>query len=246
MSWDMAGRTEAGGYFATTHWSIVLEAQADPSPDADRALETLCRTYWPSIHGYVCRTGVPRETARDLTQEFFARLLEKKWLDRADRERGKFRSFLLTYLKRFLSDESDRERAIKRGGHHSIVSLDELTEQEANFEPSIHRTPEQEFDRQWSRQILRNALKRLRTEVNGASVNPLFAALEGHLPLGTSTESMSEIANRFNLGESSVKMRLKRWRSRYAELLWVEVASTVPKYSDAQEELRYLMESLSD
>jgi RNA polymerase sigma-70 factor (ECF subfamily) len=126
------------GTFLTTHWSLVLSAGTLDSENANAALESLCRSYWPPIHAYVQRAGHSSESARDLTQQFFARLLEKEWLQRADRNHGRFRNFLLTYLQRFLSDERDRDFALKRGGGRGTVSLEALIEEGGCFiEPMV-------------------------------------------------------------------------------------------------------------
>ncbi|MCC7376852.1 MAG: sigma-70 family RNA polymerase sigma factor, partial [Verrucomicrobiales bacterium] len=215
--------------FATTRWSLVLHAGAGDSATAMAALEELCRGYWVPIFGYVCRTGVARDTAKDLTQQFFATLLEKQWLLRADRDRGRFRSFLLTYLKGFLSDERDRASAQKRGGGREILSLDELTEASLSFEPSAARTPECEYDRQWALTTLQNALARLKLEAASTGAAELFQAIQGHLSHEDSIESLGTIATRFGMGESALKMRLKRWRTRYQDLIRLEVAQTVPR-----------------
>ncbi|MBL9135190.1 MAG: sigma-70 family RNA polymerase sigma factor [Verrucomicrobiales bacterium] len=233
--------------FATTRWSLILDAGAGDSPTAMAALEELCRGYWVPIYAYVCRSGVAPDAAKDLTQQFFATLLEKQWLVRADRDRGRFRSFLLTYLKRFLSDERDRTAAKKRGGGKEILSLDELgSEEAAGFEPSAARTPECEYDRQWALSTLQNALTRLRAEAAASGAVELFEAVQGHLSHDDTSESLGAVARRFGLGESAVKMRLKRWRDRYQDLIRFEVAQTVPRIADVNEELRHLMAALMD
>lgn len=233
--------------FATTHWSLVLGAGGPDSPDARAALESLCRSYWPPIHAFIRRAGHSPESAQDLTQQFFARLLEKDWLHRADREQGRFRSFLLTYLKRFLSDERDRGGALKRGGGNPILSLEELRDDETSpYEPSEEITPDREFDRRWSLTTLDNALQCLRAEAERAGSGELFNALQDLLGGDGSGERQSQIGQRFGLGESAVKMRLNRWRIRYRELIRAEVARTVPRATDVDEELRHLMAALSD
>jgi RNA polymerase sigma-70 factor (ECF subfamily) len=238
---------EGGRYFATTRWSLILNAGDTGSPKSTEALECLCRSYWRPIHAFVCRTGVPPESAQDLTQQFFATLLEKQWLVRADRDRGRFRSFLLVYLKRFLSDERVRAAAQKRGGRHEMLSLDALAEDDGpGVEPVETRMPECEYDREWALTTLRNALGRLRTEAVQGGHEPLFLALQGHLGAESDTEPLMVLADRFGLGESAIKMRLKRWRARYQELIRSEVAQTVPRIADVDEELRHLMAALLD
>lgn len=247
MAGDPPVNDAHGQRFATTRWSLVLEAGASDSPGSVAALEELCRAYWMPIYAYVCRTGVAREWAKDLTQQFFAALLEKQWLVRADRDRGRFRSFLLVYLKRFLSDEHTRAAAQKRGGGRQILSLEELAGEDAiGFEPCAARAPECEFDRQWALITLRNAMARLRAEAADSGSGELFDAIQGHLGEEGSTESLGAIAEQFGLGESALKMRLKRWRTRYQDLIRFEVAQTVPRLADVNEELCHLMAALLD
>ncbi|MBN9688804.1 MAG: sigma-70 family RNA polymerase sigma factor [Verrucomicrobia bacterium] len=235
------------GAFATTHWSLVLNAgRDDDSSLAQEALETLCRSYWPAIHAYIRRTGHGPEAARDLTQEFFARLLRKGWIGVADPHKGRFRTFLLTVLQRFLADEHDRAKAQKRGGGEVLLSLDELeAEEERPFELSSGRTPEQEFDRRWALATLDNTLTHLRAEAERAGQGELFAALQGFLGGGEPSGTLVEIGARLGLGESAVRMRLSRWRSRYRELLRQEVAQTVPRVADLDEEMRHLLAVLT-
>jgi len=231
--------------FATTRWSVVLNAGTGGASDSGAALEELCRAYWTPIYAYICRTGVSSEAAKDLTQAFFATLIEKKWLARADRERGRFRSFLLTYLKRFLSDEHDRASAQKRGGGREILSLEELAEDDAiGFVPRAARTPECEYDRQWALITLKNALLRLRAEALASGQLELFEAIQGRLTEEGTSESLAALGERFGVGESALKMRLNRWRSRYQDLIRSEVAQTVPRFADVNEELRQLMSAL--
>lgn len=247
MSGDAPVNDAPPHQFATTRWSLVLDAGAADSARSILALEELCRSYWMPIHAYICRTGVPADSARDLTQQFFATLLEKQWLLRADQERGRFRSFLLVYLKRFLSDDRDRATAQKRGGGRTVLSLDQLVEDPSiGLEPSATRAPECEYDRQWALVTLRNAMSRLQTEAAASGLEALFQAVQGHLGLEDGTESLAAVAERFGLGESALKMRLKRWRARYQDLIRSEVAQTVPRMADVNEELHHLMAALLD
>lgn len=234
------------GAFATTHWSLVLHAAQGDDSVAREALETLCRAYWPAIYAYIRRTGKPPEAAQDLTQEFFARLLAKGLIGRADQQKGRFRSFLLTVLQRFLTDEHDREFAQKRGGGSVPFSLDELNREEGRpFEPAGGRTPEQEFDRRWALAMVDNALVRLQAEAERLGHQELFAALRGHLDGDAPHGTLVAVARRFGLEEGAVKMRLRRWRLRYGELIREEVAQTVPRFADLDDELRHLLAALS-
>lgn len=223
-----------------------MHAGSDESCRSQEALETLCRAYWPAIHAYIRRAGHPPEAARDLTQEFFARLLSKGLIGVANPQKGRFRTFLLTLLQRFLADEHDRVTAQKRGGGEVLLSLDELAaEEERPFEPSGGLSPEQEFDRRWALATLDNALRHLRAEAERAGHGELFAALQGFLGGGEPEGTLKETGTRLGLGESAVKMRLSRWRLRYRELLRQEVGQTVPRVADLDEEMRHLFAVLS-
>jgi RNA polymerase sigma factor (sigma-70 family) len=236
----------AGRVFATTNWSLVLAAGQGDSNAASKALETLCHTYWPAIYIYVRRVKPDPETARDLTQEFFLRLLAKGWLEVADQNKGRFRTFLLTLLKHFLADQYDHDKTQKRGGGQILLSLDELAaEEERPFEPSCGLTPAQEFDRRWALATLDTALRNLRGEAERTGHGDLFAALQGFLSGGEGDATLSETGRRFGLGGSAVKMRLHRWRNRYREILREQVAQTVPRLADLDEELRHLLAAIS-
>lgn len=237
-----------GNAFATTHWSLVLSAGQDDSSQAREALETLCRAYWPAIHAYVRRKGHAPEAARDLTQEFFARILAKGLIGVANPHKGRFRTFLLTVLQRSLADEHERATAQKRGGGDVLLSLDELAaEEDRPFEPSaVARTPEQEFDRRWALAMVDNALRRLRAEAARLGHQELFTALQGHLDGEAAHGTLTEVARRFGLADSAVKMRLRRWRLRYGELIREEVAQTVPRVADLDDELRHLLAALAN
>lgn len=240
------GHGGAGGAFATTHWSLVLHAGQSDDSVAREALEVLCRAYWPAIYAYVRRTGKSPEAAQDLTQEFFARLLSKGLIARADQQKGRFRTFLLTILQRFLTDEHDQNSAQKRGGGSVPFSLDELAEEEGrSFEPAGGRTPEQEFDRRWALAMVDNALLRLQTEAERSGQAELFVALQSHLDGEAAHGTLVEVARRFGLEEGAVKMRLRRWRLRYGELIREQVAQTVPRFADLDAELRHLLAALT-
>ena len=148
---DTPSRSTPGGWFDTTHWSVVVAAGHDSSPGAQEALEKLCHTYWYPLYAYVRREGYSADDAQDLTQGFFARFLEKDYLAQVDREKGKFRSFLLAALRHFLSDERDRARAVKRGGGQILLSRDaEEAEDRYQREPADELSPERIFERRWA------------------------------------------------------------------------------------------------
>src|SRR5438874_4068704 len=164
-----AAPSPQAGWFATTHWSVVLAAGQTTTPQAEAALEKLYRAYWYPLYGYVRRQGNSPHDAQDLTQGFFVRLLEKNWVTKADREKGKFRSFLLSVLNHYLGDERDRANAAKRGGGQALISLDEETaENLLAQEPASDLSPEREFEKRWAAALLQQAMLRLREEFEAA------------------------------------------------------------------------------
>lgn len=235
-----------GAAFATTHWSLVLHAGQGDDLAAREALESLCRAYWPAIYAYIRRTGQTPDTARDLTQSYFARLFDKGLIGIADRRKGRFRTFLLTLLQRFLADQYDHDTALKRGGGDPLLSLDELADEEGRqYAVSPDRTPEKEFDRRWALATLDNALRHLRAETERSGRGELFVALQDHLGGGDPERTLAEIGASFGLQEGAVKVRLSRWRARYRELIRQEVAHTVPGLADLEEEMRHLIAALA-
>jgi RNA polymerase sigma factor (sigma-70 family) len=235
------------GVFATTRWSVVLTAGRRDSSEAAEALNWLCARYWPAVFLYVRRWAADPESARDLTQAFFEKFLEKEWISAADRDKGRFRTFLLTMVKRFLADQHDRSMAQKRGGGVATLSLDQLAAEENHpFEPAGGRSPDQEFDRRWAHALLEAALRRLETEAAQGGHAALFDALQSFLSGGDAPETLAEIGQRFDLGTSAVKMRLHRWRTRYRELIREEIAHTVPRLADLDAEMRHLLAALGD
>ncbi len=234
------------GVFATTRWSVVLSAAKADSKDSFQALEWLCRAYWPAVYGFVRRTVPDPESARDYTQAFFAKLLDKQWLSSADHAKGRFRTFLITMVRRFLADQYDRSKAQKRGAGQVVVSLDQLAEEDQRWaEPAGGLTPEQEFDQRWALAVLEKAMESLRCEAQQSGQEELFRALQGFLSGADSAETVAEAGARFGLAASAAKMRLHRWRARYRELIRTEVAETVPRLADLDEEMRHLLAALS-
>ena len=232
--------------FATTHWSAVLEAGRQGSPEATEALEELCRQYWYPLYAFVRRYGHDVHTAQDLTQEFFRKLLEKNYLGIADRRRGKFRWFLLAAFKAFLANEWDRARALKRGGGHKAIALDELTAEERyRIEPSDGLTADRIYERRWALTLLETARGRVKEEFARAGKGGRFDVLEGCLPGEERTRSYGEIATELGMSESAVKVEVHRRKKRYGELLREEVGKTVADASDVDEEVRYLIDVLA-
>ncbi len=231
--------------FCTTHWSLVLLARQDDTVQAGPALAELCRIYWYPLYAYVRRLGRSAEDAQDLTQEFFSRLIEKRWLDRADRDRGKFRTFLLTVFKRFMAGEWDRERAVKRGGGERLISLDGVEgEERYRLEPADVLTPEDIYDRRWALTVLEGALGKLEAEQRLAGQIDRFEAVKDCL-LGTPSDTtLAESGRRLGLTEDAMKSVVRRLRERYRALLRAEVAQTVDDPSRVDGELRSLLAAL--
>jgi RNA polymerase sigma-70 factor (ECF subfamily) len=231
--------------FATTRWSLVVAAGQGDSPDARAALATLCQTYWYPLYAYVRRHGHGAEEAQDLTQEFFARLLEKDYLHDADRQRGKFRSFLLTAFKHFLSKERDRANALKRGGGRQPLSLDlPAGEQRYRLEPTDEATPETIYERRWALTLLDQVLARLRDEFLAAGKGVFFERLKVYLAGEKGPEPYARLAAEFDLTEGALKVAVHRMRRRYRELLRAEIAQTVDNPEEVEEELRHLFQAI--
>ncbi|HXT12620.1 MAG TPA: sigma-70 family RNA polymerase sigma factor [Candidatus Angelobacter sp.] len=231
--------------FATTHWSVVLAAGNDAAPKAQDALEKLCRIYWHPLYAYARRRGHSPADAEDLAQGFFAWLLERKWLARADQERGRFRSFLLTSFSNFLANEWDKARAQKRGGGQ-IVSL-QLEEVEVQYawESAEHFTAEQSFELRWALALLDEVLRRLEAEFAKDGKTELFEALKPCLLGERSAQPYAALAAKLGMTEGSVKVAVHRLRQRYRQLLRDEIANTVSKPDEVEEEMRYLFAVLS-
>jgi RNA polymerase sigma-70 factor (ECF subfamily) len=224
---------------------MVLAAGGQTSPQSAEALETLCETYWYPLYAYLRHSGCSADEARDLTQEFFAHLLEKKSLAVADRERGRFRSFLLSSLKHFRANERDRARAQKRGGGRTTLSID-LQDAESRYqnEPAHDLTPEKVFERRWALALLDRVLARLREEFAQAGKTKLFDRLKVFLSGEKSAKSQRESADQLGMTEGAVKVAVHRLRRRYRELLRSEIAETVATPDEVEDELRQLLAAL--
>jgi len=233
--------------FDTTHWSVVLQAGQSESPQADAALAALCRAYWYPLYAYVRRQGHGVEDAQDFTQEFFARLLERKDLRLADRKRGRFRTFLLTSLKHFLINEWNKAKRAKRGGGRALISLDaEETETRFRAEPVDSRSPEKAFERRWAMVLLDRVLDQLQSEFAAAGRGPVFEELKSCLTGEDSESSYAEIGRRLGMTEGNLKVTVHRLRHRYRELLRQEIALTVDGPGAIDQEMRDLFAALSD
>jgi RNA polymerase sigma factor (sigma-70 family) len=239
----IAPSTQNGAAFTTTHWSVVLAAQGE-TPAAQRALETLCRTYWRPIYGFVRRQGVGPEQAKDLTQGFFALLLERRDLNAVRQEKGRLRSYLLTSLKHFLTNEHNRAMAIKRGEGQRLIPLEDLHERErVGFEPAETLPADQIYERRWALSVLDQVLARLGDEYRaaGPASAGLFDRLQKSLTDEPGRPSPAETAREFGMTENAVRQASYRLRQRYRQLLHEEIAHTVMVPGDIEDELRHLI-----
>jgi RNA polymerase sigma factor (sigma-70 family) len=230
-----------GAAFTTTHWSVVLEAQGE-SPAAQEALEKLCRTYWRPIFAFLRRQGLPPEEAEDITQGFFAQLLERRKFNALRKEKGRLRSFLLGALKYFVADEQRRAMAVKRGKGQRLIPLEELHADEGiDMEPSEPMTAEMIYERRWALTVLERVLSRLKDEYVAAGNAALFDALKELLPDEPGSPSQAEIAARLGMSENAARQAFYRFRQRYQALLREEIANTVATPGDIEDELRHLI-----
>jgi DNA-directed RNA polymerase specialized sigma24 family protein len=237
-----AGPESHGGIvFTTTHWSVVLQAQGE-SAAAQEALEKLCRTYWRPIYGFVQRQGVKPEEAKDLTQGFFALLLERRDLNAVRQEKGRLRSYLLTSLKHFLTNERNRAIAIKRGAGQQLIPLEDLRERERiGFEPAETLPADQIYERRWALSVLDHVMARLGDEYRAAGNIQLFDRLQKSLTDEPDHPSPADTAREFGMTEAAVRQASYRLRQRYRELLREEIAHTVVAPADIDDELRHLV-----
>jgi RNA polymerase sigma factor (sigma-70 family) len=227
--------------FTTTHWSVVLEAQGD-SPAAQQALEKLCRIYWRPIYSFVRRQGIVPEEAEDLTQGFFALLLEREDLNTVRKEKGRLRSYLIASLKNFLTDESRHAMAIKRGKGQRLIPLEELgVDERIQMEPPALVTAEQIYEHRWASTLLEHVLSRLKDQYQAAGNAALFDSLKQLLPDEPGAPSQADVAAQLGMTENAVRQAFHRFRRRYQLLLREEIAHTVATPSDIEDELRYLI-----
>jgi RNA polymerase sigma factor (sigma-70 family) len=235
----------AGEVFATTHWTVVLAAGRRSTPQADRALEELCRTYWYPLYAYARRRGHGPEDAQDLTQEFFARLLAKHWIESADREKGRFRTFLLTAMSRFLANEWHRAGAQKRGGHPAQLPLDAGTaESRYEADTALTLSPDRLYDRQWAMTLLDRALNRLRAEQERAGKAREFAVLSPFLTAERGAIPYDQAATQLGVNEATARQAVHRVRKRFREVFREEITQTVAAPGDVEEEIRHLLAAL--
>ncbi len=224
--------------FDTTQWTLVVAAGDSRQPGSHEALADLCGSYWYPLYAYLRRRGYPHEEAEDLVQGFFAQLLDKNYIRAADRERGRFRSFLLASLKNYAANEWDRKKAKKRGGDSTTLSLDfETAEGRCHIEPADDRTPEQVFDRGWAMTQLEHVLDRMRSEGDG---DDRLAALEGFLTGEGDDVRYKDVAEQLGMTEGAIKVAVHRLRRRFGKMLREEVARTLNDPNDVDDEIRHL------
>lgn len=227
--------------FTSTRWSVIQRAGGRDRALAHVALGELCQRYWPPCFAFIRRMGYSAHDAEDFTQAFFAKLLEKDSLIVADREKGKFRTFLLTVLKRFLANETERKQAKKRGGGQTIVSIDQSAAETRLDLPAARRMePDVFFERQWALTILEKVIDRLKQEYAVSGRARLFEALKDCLARDPSAQPYADIAAQLRLTEPAVKMAVSRMRGRYREILRSEIADTVENPDDVDDEIRHL------
>ncbi len=233
----MSGKTS----FTTTKWSMVLHAVDSDDPGGREALETLCKRYWYPVYSYIRHHGYDRNSSEDLTQSFFAQLLEKRSLKAADPGRGRFRSFLLSSVRNFLSDSRDKVRAQKRGGNCSFIPLDFFEAENLKCGPANGITPEMLFERQWANSVLSEVLGKLRHEAIEGHGLERFERLEGFLTGELEGIRQSQIAEELGMSAEALRVAVHRLRKRFGKLLREQVAQTVANPLEVEDEIRFLL-----
>jgi len=229
-------------WFETTHWSKVLTAGNMQSSQASEALSILCQSYWSPLYSYIRRQGYGRADAQDLTQAFFAKMLGKNFWVRADPQRGRFRSFLLTALRHYLADENDRARTVKRGGGLTFISIDtEIGEAHFKEALSYNLSSEQQFERQWAYSVLENARQKLRQECFASGKLELYDKVSLIDGKGESSLSYAVIAQQLGTTVSAIKSAVYRLRERYGELVRKEIEHTVKDPTEIPDEIRHFI-----
>ena len=244
----MSGETGAAGgagVFPNTHWSVVLAATQGRAAEAEAALEVLCRAYWYPLYAYARRCGQPHADAQDLTQEFFGRLLERRWLDAADREKGKLRSFLIVSFKHFMSEQWRRTQAQRRGGGQSQERFDTSFAEGRYAADPTALAPDETYDRQWALRLLDLALARLRGEFEAAGKTGDFDALKDCLMAARGGIDYATLSRQLGVAEGTVRVAAHRLRKRFREIYREEVALTLADDGDIEAELRHLAAALA-
>jgi len=227
-------------YFATTHWTVVLAAGAKDTASSQGALEELCQGYWTPLYAFARRRGYTPEDAEDVTQEFFRRLLDRNSLQSADREKGRFRTFLLVAFKRFMANECDRAHAQKRGGAIALESFD-TSVIEPQIDPSSDLTPERAYDRRWALALLEKAMARLRQEFVASGKIDEFEKTKTCLTADRGAIPYPEMAQALGMSEGAVRVSVHRLRRRFRDIFCEEISQTVATEAEIDEEVRYLL-----
>jgi RNA polymerase sigma factor (sigma-70 family) len=243
-STEQPATTQAGHWVGSTHWSAVLTAGQQGSPQAAAAMEELCHTYWYPLYAYIRRRGYEVEDAQDLTQEFFARMLETHWLKGADPKRGKFRSFLLGAMNHFLANDWRRAQTLKRGGGKALISLDDTAEKRYAVDAVSDLTPEKIYERRWAWSLFERAISRLREQYTAAGKAGLYDALKCFLADDIGEGDYTRLAAQLEMTRGAVATSVHRLRERYRELLREEVAHTVADPAEVEDEIRSLLAAL--
>jgi RNA polymerase sigma factor (sigma-70 family) len=237
----MASNDTAAGEFRTTLWTVVLTAKDASSAERREALETLIARYWKPLYAFIRRRGSDPEAGKDITQGFFTALIEKNYLQSVDRDKGRFRTFLLAAFRHYAADEFDRGAALKRGGGRAAVAMDfEQAEAEGLLDVNATESPDQIYLREWALQVLAQALGALKAEYASTGRGPEFEALQGHLGQNSAEASYADLARRLGCSESDVRNRLHRARVHLREAILRVIRSYSATEESAQDELRDL------
>jgi RNA polymerase sigma factor (sigma-70 family) len=241
-SMNQIGRGASAAQFHTTLWTEVLSAGDQSSPDSNAALARLCQTYWVPVYAFVRKRGNPPDEAADLTQSFFAKFLAMNYVARAERERGRFRSFLMTSVANFLHDQHDRAGAVKRGSGHSPFSLDvDQAEKEFIEESILTQSPAHAFEKRWATALLDNTMQRLAAEQKENVRPDLFEHLQRHLWGDSDSVPYAQLAETLGLSAVNLRVSMHRLRQRYREILREQISHTVATPAEIEDEIRYLM-----
>jgi RNA polymerase sigma-70 factor (ECF subfamily) len=236
--------SEAPRVFPNTRWSVVLAAR-QPSPESAVALETICQAYWYPLYAYVRRCGQSHDDAQDLTQEFFCRLLEKRWLEAADREKGRLRTFLIVALKKFMRNEWDRASAQRRGGGQPPVQIDTAFAESRFAADTQALAPDETFDRQWALTLISLTTRRLRAEFAAAGKPGDYDALKNCLLADRGAIDYAAVAGQLGVNEGAARVAVHRLRKRFREVYREEISQTLDGGAEVDAELRHLARALS-
>ncbi len=246
MDKDPEGFIREQEHFITTQWTAIVAAGADETSVSSVALEELCRSYWFPLYSHVRRKGHSEDEAKDLTQEFFAVLLEKNYVGQANRDKGKFRSFLLASLNHFLCNEWDKKKALKRGGDRTFLSLDDdSAEERFQLTHSSELSPEEEFDKSWAIAVLEHAMIGLEKELLAAGKEETFAQLKPFLSTKPAKGEYEQLAPKIGMTANAIGVAVKRLRERYRSLIRAEIANTLTDTGSVEDEMSHLFLTLA-